>query len=153
MKFFAIALSLLATLSLASPLDKRECASIPSTPDRNVLKQVYQVAKSRGVSEKVMLATFATCWVESHCHSLPCGDKDSYGVFQQRPSQGWGSKNQLMNVEYATNKFLDLCIPTAAKNPHLSAGTIAQMVQRSEYPHRYNQQVSKAHELLARVRR
>ncbi|TFK97143.1 hypothetical protein BDV98DRAFT_476878, partial [Pterulicium gracile] len=117
-----------------------------------ILVQVYQASVARGVSDKVLLATFETCWVESHCNNLPCGDQDSIGVFQQRPSQGWGTYDQIMNVNYSTNKFLDLCIPTAAQNPGLSAGTIAQLVQRSEFPDRYNQNEGKANQLIARAR-
>ncbi|TFK97769.1 hypothetical protein BDV98DRAFT_480173, partial [Pterulicium gracile] len=130
----------------------RDCPSIPSTADDNILRQIYQICTSRGVSDTVLLATFETCWIESHCHNLPCGDQDSIGVFQQRPSQGWGSYDQIMNVDYSTGKFLELCIPTAAQNPHLSAGTIAQMVQRSEYPDRYNEAEGIARGLIDRAR-
>lgn len=43
-------------------------------------------------------------------------------------------------------------IPTAAQNPNAAAGTIAQMVQRSEYPDRYNQSEGKARQLIDRAR-
>jgi hypothetical protein len=53
-----------------------------------------------------MLATFGTAYVESKFNNLDCGDQDSVGVFQQRPSQNWGTVTQLEDVNYATNKFL-----------------------------------------------
>ncbi|TFK96948.1 hypothetical protein BDV98DRAFT_585935 [Pterulicium gracile] len=152
MKFAAVALSLFTSLSLASPLFSRDCPSIPSTADDNILRQLYQISTARGVSEKVLLATFETCWIESHCNNLPCGDQDSIGVFQQRPSQGWGSYDEIMNVDYSTGKFLELCIPTAEQNPDLSAGTIAQLVQRSEFPDRYNEAEGIARGLIDRAR-
>ncbi|TFK97172.1 hypothetical protein BDV98DRAFT_596955 [Pterulicium gracile] len=158
MKAIAVALAFFTSLtiagpvSLASSLYERDCPSIPSEADDNILRQVFQITRNRGVSDKVLLATFETCWVESHCHNLPCGDQDSIGVFQQRPSQGWGSYNQIMDVNYSTNKFLDYAIPTAAQNPNAAAGTIAQMVQRSEYPDRYNQSEGKARQLIDRAR-
>ncbi|TFK96989.1 hypothetical protein BDV98DRAFT_585961 [Pterulicium gracile] len=144
--------SLVVASPLAAPLVARDCPSIPSEADDNVLKQVYNIARNRGVSDKVMLATFETAWVESHVHNLPCGDQDSIGVFQQRPSMGWGSWDQIMNVDYSTNKFLEFAIPTAAQNPNLSAGTISQMVQRSEFPYRYDENEGKARQLIERAR-
>lgn len=152
MKAVAITLTFLASLVVASPLSKRECSSIPSEASDNVLRQVYQMAQQRGASEKVLLATFETCWVETHCQNLICGDQDSIGVFQQRPSMGWGSYNQIMDIGYSTGKFLDVLIPIAARNSHLSAGTLAQMAQRSEFPYRYDQNEAKAYQLLARGR-
>lgn len=63
--------SLVVASPLAAPLVARDCPSIPSEADDNVLKQVYNIARNRGVSDKVMLATFETAWVESHVHNLP----------------------------------------------------------------------------------
>ncbi|TFL00782.1 hypothetical protein BDV98DRAFT_583238 [Pterulicium gracile] len=57
------------------------------------------------MSNKVLLATFKTCWGKSHCHNLPCGDQDSISVFKQHPLQGRGSYNQIMVVNYSTNKY------------------------------------------------
>jgi hypothetical protein len=86
-----------------------------------------------------MLATFETAFVETLFNNLPCGDQDSLGVFQQRPSQGWGTPAQLQDVVYATNAFLgifrftlysmpitiltvDVAIVNDAMSPGLTAG-------------------------------
>src|SRR3954454_12406598 len=48
----------------------------------------------------------ATARQESGIRNLDYGDSDSLGAFQQRPSQGWGTPEQVMNVPHATTSFL-----------------------------------------------
>lgn len=122
----------------------RDCPAIPSTPNTDVLRQVYAIAKSRGADDRMLLATFETAWVETRVNNLDCGDQDSVGVFQQRPSQGWGSVEQIMDIVYSTNKFLDGLIPAAQQSPGLTAGQLAQYVQRSDFPFRYDEAESVA---------
>jgi hypothetical protein len=81
-----------------------------------------------------MLAGFETGWVESHMNNLPCGDKDSLGVFQQRPSWGWGSPEQILNVEYASNRFFAASVVQEGACPACTAGQIAQNTQNSGAP-------------------
>ncbi|KDQ19262.1 hypothetical protein BOTBODRAFT_41541 [Botryobasidium botryosum FD-172 SS1] len=147
-------LSLLATAAVAAfvsavPLD---CPSIPSQANMGVLQQVYQITQTRRLDERELLATIETAWVESHVNNLNCGDQDSVGVFQQRPSQGWGTVAQCMDINHATNAFIDQLIPNASKFPSSSAGQLAQSVQRSEYPDRYDQAASIAQGLIKQVR-
>jgi len=154
MKFaiFAIAAAF-AALATASPLADAEGArlvrrcTVPG-PNQGVIDQIYQICRSRNVTPKVLLATFETAAVESNYNNLNCGDQDSVGVFQQRPSQGWGTVAQIENVNYSTNKFLDVCIPNDKANPQFSAGQLAQSVQRSEFPTRYDQEQSRAQSIL-----
>lgn len=152
MKFFVFAVTTLLPLlqvSQAVPIIKaRDCASIPSTADSAVRDQVYRITQSRGVTAKVLLSTFETAWVESHVNNLNCGDQDSVGVFQQRPSQGWGTVAQIMDVSYSTGKYLDQAIVNDQNNPGYTAGQLAQSVQRSEYPDRYDQAQSTAQDLI-----
>ncbi|KAG8793549.1 hypothetical protein FRC12_002419 [Ceratobasidium sp. 428] len=152
MKFFALAVAVflpLLEVSQAAPtVAARNCASIPSTANAGVRDQVYKIALSRSVTSKVLLATFETAWIESHVNNLNCGDQDSVGVFQQRPSQGWGTVAQIMDVNYSTNKFLDQAIPNDRNNPGYTAGQLSQSVQRSEFPDRYDQAQSIAQDLI-----
>jgi len=62
--------------------------------------------------------------------NLPYGDRDSVGVFQQRPSQGWGPRSDLENPVYATSKFFGALtkVPGYRRMPIYQA---AQAVQRS----------------------
>jgi hypothetical protein len=139
-----------------APGDKRANAEIldanctvPPTHDPAIINIVHDIATQRAVTEKVMLAAFEAGWVESHMHNLNCGDRDSLGVFQQRPSQGWGTPEQCLDPVHATNKFLDQAIPNDANNPGYTAGQLAQSVQRSAYPERYDQAEGTARALIA----
>ncbi|ADD42484.1 hypothetical protein [Stackebrandtia nassauensis] len=123
---------------------------VPPNHDPAIIQQIHDIGTSRGVNEKVMLAMFEAGWVESHVNNLNCGDKDSLGVFQQRPSQGWCDPADLcLDVNHATNAFLDQAIPNDQNNPGFTAGELAQSVQRSAYPERYDQSEGKARELIA----
>jgi hypothetical protein len=79
---------------------------------------------------------------------LSCGDQDSLGAFQQRPSMGWGTPEQIQDPTYAAGKFLDQAIPLAAANPGYTADQIAQGVQRAEAGNLYAQQLSWANTLI-----
>ncbi|KAH7107540.1 hypothetical protein BKA62DRAFT_753433 [Auriculariales sp. MPI-PUGE-AT-0066] len=129
-------------------LDRREVCNIPSAPDMKVVDIMYSVARGRKVTSKVMLAMFETAAVESRIHNLNCGDRDSIGVFQQRPSQGWGTVKQILDVKYSTNKFLDRAIPKDKAHPGFSAGQLAQSVQVSAFPDRYDAEKAKSQKLI-----
>lgn len=133
-------------------VDPADCDSIPPDRDFAVIETVHQVGVDMGASEKAMLAGFEAGWVESHMNNLPCGDKDSLGVFQQRPSQGWGTPEQIMDVTYASTKFFEQAIPNDSQNPDFTAGELAQSVQRSCCPERYDESEGKALEMLDEVR-
>lgn len=128
------------------------CA-IPSVHDPEVIQTVYEVGVERGASATLMLAAFEAGWVESHMQNLSCGDRDSVGVFQQRPSQGWGTVAQVSDVRYAATQFFATAEAVVARDPSLSPGALAQRVQRSAYPERYAESEGKARELLAEARR
>ncbi|WP_221361720.1 hypothetical protein [Streptomyces beigongshangae] len=111
-------------------------------------KAVCLVGRELGVSDKVMLAGFEAGWVESHMNNLDCGDRDSLGVFQQRPSQGWGTPEQIRHVPYAARQFFVRAVRVEQRSPQLTAGQTAQAVQRSAFPDRYDQAEAKARALL-----
>ncbi|QGV77784.1 hypothetical protein [Streptomyces ficellus] len=121
---------------------------VPPDRDLDVTRAVLTVGRDLGVSAKVMLAAFEAGWVESHMNNLDCGDKDSLGVFQQRPSQGWGTPEQIRRVPYAARRFFERAVAVERRAPHLSAGETAQEVQRSAHPERYDAAEAKARELL-----
>ncbi|WP_394616072.1 hypothetical protein JNUCC0626_41225 [Lentzea sp. JNUCC 0626] len=110
---------------------------VPGVHDAEVIRVVHAVGLSLRVSDKVMLAGFEAGWVESHMNNLACGDADSLGVFQQRPSMGWGTPDQIMNVTYAAGRFFELAV--RMDRAHLSPGLLADAVQRSCCPERYDQ--------------
>lgn len=117
--------------------------------DINVANKAYNTARARGVSDKVLLALFEAGIVESNMQNLNYGDRDSKGYLQQRPSQGWGTVEQVRNVEYATNSFLSQAIKNEGK--YSTSGKLAQGVQRSAFPERYDQVEAQAKALLKQV--
>lgn len=117
----------------------------PADADPDVLRIVYQVGAGHGASDKVMLAAYETCTVESGCRNLDHGDRDSLGVFQQRPSQGWGTPAQVTDPVYAADQFFTRAIAREGCCP--TAGLLADAVQRSCCPSKYD-----AHEGVARER-
>ncbi|MEV4616025.1 hypothetical protein AB0K43_26035 [Kitasatospora sp. NPDC049258] len=97
---------------------------------------IAAVALSRGLPERAVTIALATAMQESKIHNLDGGDRDSVGLFQQRPSQGWGTAAQIKDPVYATNKFLDslVKVPGYARLPLTDA---AQQVQKSGFPQAY----------------
>lgn len=94
------------------------------------------VAVSRDLPRRALTIALATAMQESALRDLPGGDRDSLGLFQQRPSQGWGRPAQIMDPVYAANRFFDglVRIPGYAGLPLTTA---AQQVQHSGYPRAY----------------
>ncbi|MGC4109510.1 MAG: hypothetical protein QM747_03600 [Nocardioides sp.] len=78
----------------------------------------------------------ATALQESKLYNLRGGDRDSLGLFQQRPSQGWGTKKQVLNPVYATNKFYDALARVPGWET-LAVTKAAQAVQHSGFPEAY----------------
>ncbi|MFF3909663.1 hypothetical protein ACFYZJ_27640 [Streptomyces sp. NPDC001848] len=68
---------------------------------------IAAVAHARGLPERAVTIALATAIDESELHNLTYGDRDSIGLFQQRPSQGWGSPAQLRDPVYASGRFFD----------------------------------------------
>ncbi|MFH8793589.1 hypothetical protein [Streptomyces sp. NPDC017941] len=122
--------------------------SVPAEHDPEVTRAVYRACVDLDVSSKVRLAAFEAGWVESHMNNLACGDQDSVGVFQQRPSQGWGTVEQCGDVPHATASFLRRAVDEDRRNPGWTAGRLAQAVQRSSHPERYDQAEAKARSLI-----
>ncbi|MEV0610253.1 VCBS repeat-containing protein [Polymorphospora rubra] len=142
-----------AATSHDAPIGTLACPSIPANHDPAIIIVVNRVGRSLNVNEKVMLAGFEAGWVESHMNNLPCGDKSSLGVFQQRHDFGWGTPEQIMDPVYASTQFFVRAVDCDRRNPGYTAGQVAQCVQRSGFPTRYDQSEAKARSLLAEARR
>jgi len=63
------------------------------------------VAYRRGMPSRAVTVAYATAMQETHLHDPNYGDRDSVGVFQQRPSAGWGPASKLINPVYASTRF------------------------------------------------
>jgi hypothetical protein len=97
---------------------------------------IVGLSVDRGLPARAASIALATAYQESGIRNLDHGDRDSVGLFQQRPSQGWGSEQQLMDPAYATGKFYDALVKVADWQTD-DINDVAQKVQRSGYPEAY----------------
>lgn len=115
-------------------------ASWSLNPDQAVnASTIAAVAVVRGLPPRAASIALATAVQESGLRNLDYGDDagpDSRGLFQQRPSQGWGSQEQVMDPVYAANAFYDALIQVPGYQD-LPLTVAAQTVQRSAYPDAY----------------
>lgn len=108
---------------------------------------IVQVGRELGVPEYGIVIALATAMQESSLRNIDWGDRDSVGLFQQRPSSGWGSAEQIMDAAYATRAFFGgPNSPTPGRTRGLlnirgwqdmSLTDAAQAVQISAYPQAY----------------
>ncbi len=108
-----------------------------------VAATIAGVAARHRLPRQAVIIAYAAALQESQLENLDYGDRDSVGVFQQRPSQGWGPAADLEDPVYATTKFFDALIrvPGYARMPVDQA---AQAVQRSADGSAYEQWVEVA---------
>ena len=97
---------------------------------------ITAVAVERGMPARAASIALATAYQESKLYNIDYGDRDSVGLFQQRPSQGWGSVAQLTDPVYATNAFYD-ALQKVDGYDSMEITVAAQEVQRSGYPDAY----------------
>jgi len=116
------------------------------TDQAAIAATIAGVAARHKLPEEAVIIAYAAAIQESQLHDLDYGDRDSVGVFQQRPSQGWGTKSELENPVYATTKFFAALVqvPGYATMPVDEA---AQDVQHSGDGSAYEQWASVAAQL------
>ncbi|MER7109068.1 hypothetical protein [Streptomyces sp. NPDC000229] len=97
---------------------------------------ISAVGTSRGMPERAVTIALATALQESALRNIRYGDRDSLGLFQQRPSQGWGTEKQILDPVFSAGKFYDHLakVPGYSRLPLTVA---AQRVQRSGFPQAY----------------
>jgi hypothetical protein len=123
----------------AIPLDTEQ-ASIAAT--------IAGVAARHKLPSRAVTVAYAAALQESKLHNLDYGDLDSVGIFQQRPSQGWGTASQLTDPVYATTKFFAVLtrVPGYTRLPVEAA---AQAVQHSADGSAYEQWADLAGQLAS----
>ncbi|HWD52823.1 MAG TPA: hypothetical protein VG412_10500 [Acidimicrobiales bacterium] len=99
---------------------------------------ITAVGVQKGMPDHAATVALATSLQETQLQNLPYGDLDSVGLFQQRPSQGWGTTAQIMDPAYAAGAFFDHLaqVPGWESLPVTEA---AQQVQHSATPDAYAQ--------------
>jgi len=97
---------------------------------------ISAIAVRRGLPARAVTIALATAMQESKLYNLEAGDRDSLGLFQQRPSMGWGTRAQVLDPVHATNAFYDALVKIPDYET-LEITDAAQRVQRSAYPTAY----------------
>lgn len=105
---------------------------------RNNAAIIADVGRKMGASQRDIATAIATAMQESSLRNLKYGDRDSQGLFQQRPSQGWGTVAQVTNPQYAATKFYQKLF-TIKNRGSMSLTQAAQAVQVSAFPNAYAQ--------------
>lgn len=109
---------------------------------------ISSLAVKRRLPSRAAVIAVATAMQESKLRNLRHGDLDSLGLFQQRPSQGWGTPQQILDPVYAASAFYDhlVRVPRWQSRPLTD---VAQAVQRSAYPLAYAKHETQAQALAS----
>lgn len=146
--------TVVAFLQRSETLVSERCTAVGSGSNELATDQaanaglISAVAVRRGLPPRAASIAIATAMQESKLRNISHGDQagpDSRGLFQQRPSQGWGTTEQVMDPYYASNAFYNALLKVSGYQS-LEITDAAQRVQRSAYPGAYAQ-----HEVMARA--
>ncbi|MFI7252568.1 hypothetical protein [Micromonospora chalcea] len=116
------------------------------------VKAIIAATKKAGMDERAAVVSIATALQESKLENLghlgDRNDHDSQGLFQQRPSSGWGTVEQITDPEYSTTAFLK-GLKQVDGWQDMPLTKAAQTVQVSAYPDHYAQWEQQAADLVA----
>ncbi|MFE9801528.1 C40 family peptidase [Streptomyces goshikiensis] len=109
-------------------------------PDEQIphAKTIVATGIAMKIPERGQVVALATAIQESRLRNLTYGDRDSLGLFQQRPSQGWGTPEQIRDPVYASTRFYKGLLEVKGWQ-QMTITQAAQAVQRSGYPDAYAQ--------------
>ncbi|MFC7551025.1 hypothetical protein [Plantactinospora sp. GCM10030261] len=123
-----------------------------SDEQKGNVKAIVEATKAAGMDERAAVIAVATSLQESKLENLghlgDRNDHDSQGLFQQRPSSGWGSVEQITDPHYSTTAFLKGLAQVDGWQ-EMPLTVAAQTVQVSAYPDKYAQWESQAADLVA----
>lgn len=106
------------------------------------------VSIRRGLAPRAASIALATAYQESGIRNLDYGHSDSLGLFQQRPSKGWGTEKQIMDPWYSSTSFYK-AMERIRNWKTKDINDVAQAVQRSAYPEAYRKHVANARALAS----
>lgn len=108
---------------------------------------IVDVGRDMGVPRRALVVALATAMQESSLRVDACCDHDSVGLFQQRPSQGWGSRAECYDPRTASRSFYT-ALSRVPGWSGMSVTRAAQAVQRSAYPDEYAKWTNHAEQLV-----
>lgn len=145
-------------LSEARPLRLEGCTASASTYTSTVdLEQAQWAslmaaeAQQRGMPVRATTIAIATAFQESKIHNVEYGDRDSVGLFQQRPSQGWGTRKQILRPTYSIGRFYS-ALAKVHGYQDMAITEAAQRVQHSAFPGAYAAHEPEARALASTLR-
>ncbi|MBC3194629.1 C40 family peptidase [Pseudonocardia sp. C8] len=97
---------------------------------------IISVAKDMDLPPRAWMVALATAMQESTLKNLDYGDRDSLGLFQQRPSMGWGTPEQVTDPAYSSRIFYERLLEVPGWDS-MPVTVAAQTVQRSAFPDAY----------------
>ncbi|MGJ9421148.1 hypothetical protein [Aeromicrobium sp. CF3.5] len=109
------------------------------------------MAQQRGLPPRATTIAIATAFQESKIRNIDYGDRDSLGLFQQRPSQGWGTPEEILDPVYSIGAFYD-GLQMIDGYEELEITDAAQQVQRSAFPLAYADHEDNARALASSLR-
>jgi hypothetical protein len=115
---------------------------------------IVQQALHKGMGVRSAVIAVATSMQEAQLQNINYGDQDSLGLFQQRPSMGWGTAQQILTPQYAADSFLTALAQQQASNPgwaHQPLWATAQSVQKSGFPFAYAKWETQAVQLVKQI--
>jgi cell wall-associated NlpC family hydrolase len=108
---------------------------------------IITIAGQRGLDAKAQQIGLIASMTESNLTNDSGGDRDSAGLFQMRPSQGWGTYAQVTDPTFAINEFFQRMVQVSGWES-MDPGDVAQAVEESAYPDRYATQVPEAVQIM-----
>lgn len=146
------------TLRLTAAPTSQRFATLDATQKAHAV-HIIRVGRQLGVPDRGIAIALATAMVESSMRNLDHGDRDSLGLFQQRPSQGWGTRAQIIDADRSIRVFYG---GSSDPNGRTTRGLLdiagwqnmaftdaAQAVQISAFPQKYGQWEQQANRWLA----
>jgi hypothetical protein len=124
----------------AVPMTAAQQTFTPTATQLSNAKAIVDAGQAMGLPPRAWVIAIATSIQESNLIDLGnlgySNDHDSLGLFQQRPSSGWGTPDQILNPTYAASAFYQALVNVPGWNS-LPLTVVAQTVQVSGYPSAY----------------
>jgi hypothetical protein len=117
---------------------------------------IVRQALSKHMGLRAAVIAVATSMQESTLENISYGDRDSLGLFQQRPSAGWGTPAEITNPTYAADAFLNALRGHQQADPEWASQPLwanAQAVQNSGFPYAYAKWEAQAAQLVSAIAR
>jgi peptidoglycan DL-endopeptidase CwlO len=117
---------------------------------RGTVSLIISIGKDRKLPPLAWQVAIQAGMTESGLRNVNYGDRDSLGIFQMRPSMGWGTQSQVTDPVYAVHKFYDV-LEKVPNWKEQRPGDSAQDVERSAFPDRYHRWEAMASNLIGSV--